>query len=116
MYSRLNDTNSLLQNEKFLEYSQQQKPENKTLKSRHGCYSNKKFQERTKLDRNENEFGSRFSTANNALKRNNFVNFTNTIQSVNSIQKKGVKHRGDGERKGKEENSTDWRMQDARGC
>ena len=32
-------------------------------------------------------FGSRISTANDALKGNTLVNLTNTIQSVNSIQK-----------------------------
>ena len=56
------------------------------MKSRQGCYSNQKVRKRTKLDRNENDFGSRFSTANNALKRNILVNFTNAIQSVNLIQ------------------------------
>ena len=37
LYSRLNDTNSPVQNEKLLEYSKQQNIDNKAMKSRHGC-------------------------------------------------------------------------------
>ena len=87
MYTRLNDTNSLVHNEKLLENSQQQKTENKTVKTRHGCYSNKKVQKQTKLDRNENKFGSRSSTANNALNRNTFVNITNTFSRLILLKK-----------------------------
>ena len=87
LYSRLSDTNSPNQNEKFLEHSQQQKVTSEVTKYRHGCYSNLKFQKRTKLDRNKNGFGSQFSTVNNALKRNTLVNLTNTIKLVNLIQK-----------------------------
>ena len=87
LYSRLSGTNSPNQNEKLLELSQQQKITSEVTKSRHSCYSNQKVQKRTKLDRNANGFGSRFSTANNALKLNTLVNLTKTIQSVNLIQK-----------------------------
>ena len=60
LYSRLNATDPLTQNEKLLEYSQKQKTENKLLQSRHCCYSNQRVQNRTQLDRNVNEFGSHF--------------------------------------------------------
>ena len=44
LYSRLNATDSLPQNEKLLEFSQKQKNEDKLLNSRHGCYSNQTVQ------------------------------------------------------------------------
>ena len=41
LYSRLNATDSVNQNENLLEHSQKQKREDKLLNSRHGCHSNK---------------------------------------------------------------------------
>ena len=67
LYSRLNATDLVNQNENLLEHSQKQKRENKLLNSRHGCHSNKTVKNRTKLDRNENEFDSNFLPINNVL-------------------------------------------------
>ena len=88
LYSRLNATDSVNQNEKLLEYSQKQKREDKLLKSRHGCHSNKTVKNRTKLDRNGNNSDSNFLPSNNTLNQNIFVNFTRALQSVNLIHKK----------------------------
>ena len=54
----------------------------------HGCHSNKTVKNRTKLDRDENNFDSKFLPTNKALNLNTFVNFTRAVQSVNLIQKR----------------------------
>ena len=88
LYSRLNATDSINLNEKLLEHSQKQKREDKLLKSRHGCHSNKTVKNRTKLDRNDNDSDSNFLPIKNSLNQNTFVNFTRAVQSVNLIFKK----------------------------
>ena len=86
LYSRLNATDATIQNEKALEHSQKQKREDKLSKSKHGCHSNKKVKNSTKLYWNENNCNSNFLPINNALNQNTFVNFTRAVQSVNLIQ------------------------------
>ena len=88
MYSRLNATDSVNQNENLLEHSQKQKREDKLLNSRHGCHSNKTVKNRTKLDRNENSSDSNVLPINNALNQNTFVNCTRAVESVNLIHYK----------------------------
>ena len=91
LYSRLNDTNATIQSEKVLEYSQKQKREDKLLKSRRSCYSNKTVKNRTKLDRNENGEHSDFLTDKNVLiQKNSLVNFNRAIQSVNLVKNRKI--------------------------
>ena len=85
LYSRLNATDSVNQNENLLEYSRKQKREDKLMNSRHGCHINKKVKNRTKLDRNESESDSKFLPIKNALNLNTFVNCTRAVQSVDLI-------------------------------
>ena len=75
----------------------------------HGCHSNKTVKNRTKLDRNENNFDPNFLPTNNALNQITFVNFTRAVQSVNLIQKR-KKSKSDGEQKIKKEDGADRRL------
>ena len=110
LYSRLNDTDATIQNEKVLELSQKQKKEDKLSKSRHGCHSNKTVKNRTKLDRNENCCHSNFLPINNVLNQNTLVNFTRAVQSVNLIQNSLKNLRRNGRRKNEEKDSADRRL------